>query len=548
MCTSAEDRSPAGWQRLAALLTPEGPPAPAQPLLPPRDVNRFDRLWYLVLIGFVLVYIPFLFRGYFSLVIQNDATQAVSPYWAFHGTGLVENGLIREYLYQYTPLGHKAVYWVATLALTPAMASQILTLVLMAIAVGIFWKFGGSLGTAAAGAVMGILILHGSMGTSIMGALSRSFSPPIALGFLYFLLRGSERGVLAMLLLAAAFYPSLFAALLVAWLLNVTLEGIRGNRSVIVPRLVRLALVVGLGAILLLPNALKTDSVGSPITLAEAEKMPEWHAGGRFPWLPIPTLPTAMGRSFQGTFASEVAPPVAQYGAAGQAILWTFYIGWSAIGALLLIRGPGPRHIPKILAVLAGGAIMYAIAHALAFQLFAPGRMLLHTWPVTIILTLCLGLASAPTLTWHRRRIDLRVLLLAGLLVSTLACFGSGISPRHRGMVDRRHHADLYAFFRGAPNGALVAGDPVELDYVSLFAARTLYVSYEASHPLYTTYYAEVSRRLLACERAYFATRPEDVADFFRAEKIDLFLVNVNHYQADGMKRFLPFSPTGGNS
>jgi hypothetical protein len=526
------------------LLIPEGPPTPREPLLPPREDRRADRLWYLLLIAYAVAFIPMLFNGFFSsLVIQNDARQQVSMYGSFHGTGLVEGGLIRDYLYQYTPLGHKALYWVATLITSPVLASQILTLLLVAITVLCCWRIGRAAGSAAVGAVLGLLLLHGYAGTSLLGGLPRSFAPPVALGFLYFLLLGSERGVLAMLLLAAAFYPSLFAVLVVAWGLQVLLDGLRDGIAAAGPRLIRLALVAGLAGLLLLPNLMTSDAIGRPITLAEAETMPEWHTGGRFQELPLPSAPVGLARMAIAALGCDDVKSFLTRSTAAQAKTWVLCTAWLIVGAILFVRGPGRRFLPRILVFLIAGALMYLAARAMAFRLFIPGRMLLYTWPPVLALILCLGLASAPALPWRGRRIDLRVPLFIGLIATMVALFGPGLGNQGRGMNDLRPNAALYDFLRGTPKDVLVAGDPREMDNVFTFAARNIYNSHLASHPLYPKYYAEIRRRILACQSAYFATRPEDVAAFFRQEKIDFFVVNVDHYKKDGLRQYRTFQP-----
>jgi hypothetical protein len=526
------------------LLIPEGPPAPREPLLPPRDIRPTDRLWYLLLIVYAVAFIPMLFNGFFSsLVVQNDARQQVSMYWSFHGTGLVEGGLIRDYLYQYTPLGHKALYWVATLVTSPVMASQILTLLLVAITVLCCWRIGRAARSPAVGAVLGLLMLHGYAGTSLLGGLPRSFAPPVALGFLYFLLLGSERGVLAMLLLAAAFYPSLFAVLVVAWGLQVLLDGIRGGVAAAGPRLIRLAVVAGLAGLMLLPNLMTSDAIGPPITLAEAETMPEWHMGGRFRELPLPSAPAGLARMALVAIGCNDMKALLARSTAAQAKTWGLCAAWLVVGAILFLRGPARRFLPRLLVLLIASALMYLAARAMAFRLFIPGRMLVYTWPPVLALILCLGLASAPTLPWRNRRIDLRVPLFIGLLASVVLLFGPDSGSLGRGMNDLRPNAALYDYLRSTPKNVLVAGDPRETDNIFTFSARNIYNSHLASHPLYPKYYAEIRRRILACQAAYFATRPEDAAAFFRQEKIDLFVVCVDHYKKGGLRQYRSFLP-----
>ena len=132
--------------------------------------------------------------------------------------------------------------------LIPALASLLLI-------AGMLWfcyRF-GRLTILPAGAALAILLLSSEVSHALLGGLPRSFGPPLVLAFLYYFVTNRERGILAVLLLQAAFYPPvlLFCGACYSIYLGVRLCQPGARR--VIPPATRLILAAVVCALLLLP-------------------------------------------------------------------------------------------------------------------------------------------------------------------------------------------------------------------------------------------------------------------------------------------------------
>ena len=123
------------------------------------------------------------------------------------------------------------------------------------------------------------------------------------------------------------------------------------------------------------------------------------------------------------------------------------------------------------------------------------------------------------------------------LFLISISVFTSGQNNKQPwnkfALVDCRNNVAVYNFFKKCSPDSVIAGDPHELDNIIYNTGRDIYVSYESAHPFYITYWNEIERRFDAFHKAYFAHDREDLINFFLNEKIDYFIVNINHFSVN---------------
>lgn len=504
-------------------------------------------LWYLLPILYLASFAYSIGDGYFSdLIFQNDARQQITPYWWFHHGSGFESSLVYEYMLCYMTLGHRALYFLATYIFSPVIASQLIALLLTAGVLFYCYKL-GSKSTHAAGAMLTVLVLR-RHGWALCGGLPRSFGPLIALAFLYYFLSRNERGILAVLLAGALFYPSVFLICVGAYSLYVAVTiAIRLDRRSL-DRAVRLACACGVCFLLLLPSAIKPAAIGKTVTLAQASEMPEWNDGGRFPELPLPRpwheISKEPVHSLE-SFVRDPGPIHAPVGNRAKARVASLLL-LVAI-CLLLVKRLAQRVLLPVLCFAAASGALYFLARHLAFRLFLPDRMLIYGIRFAIALTLCLGLAGIGQMSFRRWKIPAGSFALAVFMGAVLVLWHPGIPGRGGyadfGLVDKRRKSDFYGAISRLPSHSMIAGDPRELDNVLLTTGQNAYFTFETAHPLYDNYYREISRRIRAFHEAYFATTPDILLSFVKAERIDYLLINRAHFAANGVHNYSLFEP-----
>lgn len=479
--------------------------------------------------------------SYFSsgLVIENDERQHLMPFVGFHQPGVMENDLIRGVMYSHTAAGSRALYWLLTLVFpTPFAAAKAVTAALFLATFYTCWRLGRA-AAPAGGAALAILLVRSPLSSQVLyGGLPRSFAVPLILGFLYHLFIASERGVFAMLLLLALFYPTGMAICAVAYALFLAVELARRGWTATAPRLARMCLAGLLCLLALLPTLHKPEYAGHVAGTDDPEIRAAFGPGGRVRGV-LPFAPATRALSDASRLAFQAGAPPFHWALAkvGRNAHLAIFLACAVLAAALLWRS-GRRDWLLQLACFAGaGVLLYVAARAVAFRLYLPSRMLEYSLPFALAVLCCLGLSLVPRWRWAGHALPALFLLACFLVV------GDREPPWGVGVVDLRPQRELYEFFRTTPSDSLVAGDPFELDNVACMSARRVYVSWENAQPFYDRYFHEILRRFRAQHQGYFATDPASLAAFLRDQKIDYLLINRVTFRPGGAVHYRLFDP-----
>jgi hypothetical protein len=101
----------------------------------------------------------------------------------------------------------------------------------------------------------------------------------------------------------------------------------------------------------------------------------------------------------------------------------------------------------------------------------------------------------------------------------------------------------LYRYLQTLPKDALIAGHPLEMDNIPLFARRKVLANQELSLPYYRGYYAEVRRRLSASLAAYYANDAQEIQHFVQQYGVDFILVNRRHFTPEFLSGTIYYEP-----
>ena len=483
----------------------------------------------------------------------DDTRQNAIPSYRYHGTGLFEDDLPTDYMEAFQPLGYRALFWVATLAFDPITFSNWLSLALT-LAFLVFVVLAGrhvlpprgpteegepagpGRGALAVGAVAAFLLLHDhEIPRWSAGGLPRSFAYPLTAAFLWAWLSGRRAAVLSSLVLAAAFYPTVFAYCAPAYGLSLLrLEPRSAERRWPAIRFDKRSVLLYAGAVFVAlafvyPQLRQPDErIGPVVTLEEAREMPELGRRGLVREVPFKDPGAQILEQVGGLFAPRGKP------------VWKAGFDWSrrheplvflVLASLLLLLAPSWfSALPRQLFLLAGSALgVYAAARLFAFRLYIPGRILRFSLPVVAALAVPAAFAlvverATAARRWTAWGVSLALALLALLLL------GDGRKP-HNGIKDwSKRYPRVMSYLRTeTARDTLVAGHPHLMNLVPCMALRPVYYNYETAMPYYKTYNEEMNRRARLLFDAFYAPDWEPLRKLRDEEGVDLFVVQSRY-------------------
>ncbi|HUZ83371.1 MAG TPA: hypothetical protein VMU66_01655 [Gaiellales bacterium] len=435
----------------------------------------------------------------------------------------------------FVPVGLRAIDWTAAQLVDPVAFAAWTPLLLVPASVGMLFAIvrDHTSWRPAAWLACALFVVPWDI-ERFSGGHARAYAQPIALAALLLAQRGRERSAAAVPPLGALVYPPAAAAAL----------AMLGLRSLVrVPRRTRLLLVGASTAATL--AAVELSGSHPPLTLAEAQRSPDFGAHGQLPLFGH-SLVTYLSQNFTGFNLLGSGSLLAVAAAAVIAIRWRtareirLEVWATAVSALavfafaqaVLLRLYLPnrytypllpvfciviavgwlpawrrlaRSLPAPLLWAAAVAVPAAIAGvALAVSPLGPrmsasalGRTFLHAAPVTAA-----GLALVAAAIVLRRRRAAPVLaaaVAAALLFGQVAYAGGGASP-----AQTCTDLPLLHELAGLPVGAVIAGDPRQMNCVPIVSLRAVVISQKLYQPIEIAYTRVVRTRMRAMATAEF--------------------------------------------
>ena len=529
-------------------------------------VDRHHRSvgWLLFALALVVLHGPALVRHViYALepgVFNDDVRQQIFPFFRFSDNELFATDTLGDYILAGTPIGLRALYTAAALINDAAPLSKALPYLLLLVTMLAVVSAASAIGSRWSAFASASLLLGASLFLARMaGGLARGFAfPLLALG-LAFLAAGRLRCLVALVPVAAGFYPpvavllglaSAFAVFLLPAAERGDLAGHSASR--------RFALLAGallLTVLVALPPVLGLRGYGPMISPAMVREYPEAGPGGRYD--------------------AEDRPPFASFWTASvRAVARGLRPGGTPFGTLIARRlpmaGGGRRDTWRRSAVqylvvaiclvgcasLAGRSaatrrtLMLAIAVFLAHvasrlatpYLFLPGRYLFYAVPLLTLVLLPAGAAEAARLLPSSARWRSPSWIAAATALALLAVFG-GTGSSSAGLQRLVPDDDpLFAAVSGLPKGSLIAGWPTgPVNSVPYACRRQVLLSWELHQAFHTGFVAETRRRMRALIDATFATSPEPLLRLRDEFGVTHLIVHLPHLQGAPPTYFAPY-------
>ena len=510
-------------------------PAGAEPDATSSPFGRLaTRIWVGIGIVYVLAVGGLRFsRGFAPYVANGDWKQWVWHYNRYFIDGAFPPGQpLTDYAFTVQPPLWYAVMATASHLMRPTIVANALSFVAYFISVYAAYRAVKER-TNTVLAVTGVMLTVRFIGFAALttGGYPRSFGPSLTLLFLAAFIANRHRAVLGVLLVMGALYPSVLVPCglaygiwclvawrpgkpLLPWLRTLVETGVTGLTS------------AAIGSV---QNLLAPAWFGSVVTYAEALQMTELTSRGRTGWVPHPP--------FWRRVAMYVEQPWDFSGitASHNLLTWNHARTREIFLGMLVCAGVGAllrrRKLPLQLAVFGISILIsYWIARELAFRLYLPYRVVQHTLPYLVVVSIPIfWYAFGRGIFATRRAATIFALALGTLPVFLLT--GDGLEAG--GFKKYTRYVPLYQYLeKNTPPTAQFAGTLRVLDEIPLFAGRQAYVNWMMAHPFRKGYYAEIDRRMMAMADAYYATSIADVLAFADREHVDYFIVDRQAYQA----------------
>ncbi|RPI20940.1 MAG: hypothetical protein EHM61_25940 [Acidobacteria bacterium] len=443
--------------------------------------------------------------------VSDDTRQQIYPLYLASDGQLFHNDLLTRYFRSHTPPFYYYAHYPLAWAIDAVVLSKVLQFGLLAVVLVFLYRIGVFLHGGFLGWTLVFLTVHSPTLAGLTdGGLPRGWAVPGLIVFVWAVLGERQRVALAATLVSGLFYPPIFLVLGPSYAVWTVLRRAWSKWDLI---------ALGVLALGFWPMVFRDPEIGRIVTLEQAQRMPEWQIGSRFPFLPMPSLISLFSRNF----VVGHLPP----GLFGP---WAWLLVAVGLSAFFMAK-ERLRFAAAVGLPLGFSLVMFEVSRLVAFRLHIPDRNLKYTIPFLGLILITV--AGFGLISWLLTKA--RVPGSAGwtallVIVSSIAVGGSGFAGNLNLWADQRFAWKLYEFVERLPKDALLAGPPGEMDNIPLFSRRKVYVSDEANQPLYDRYYQEIRNRLTQVFKAYYATDLPVVADFRKETGVDYVLVRKEDF------------------
>lgn len=471
------------------------------------------------------------------LAVEDDVRQHVFWVPRLRDPALFPNDPIADYFQAQASPGHIALYYAATLFTDAITFSKVLPLLLTVLLAGFGYLLGWRLSHRRTAAALGAALLVWAIWwqDDVASATPRSFTTPLLVAFLAFLVGRQYRAALAVLALQALVYPLGCTTMLgtaALWLVGQTVRLSGWRRPVLAPGWRREAgwLAAGLAVVAIIGLLGRQPGMryGPMVTLEQARGMEDFQADGRVSYFHPDPVKFWIRGAHTGLAMRQKDPLQAGLPPLTLPLLLTAALaGWALAARRGWAPPPGLRPESRLLvALFVASFLLFFAAHLLAFRLYLPARQVQFSLPVVAALGAGLLLALllrrlAERLGPGRAAPATRLLAVGavGLLVVH--------SPPVGDFYTVGRYQRLYAYLQTQPKDTLVAALPNDSSGLPLFAQRPVLVSWEHLLPYQLSYYEPLRQKTEALLEAYYADSPRPILDLAERERVGVLIANL---------------------
>lgn len=459
--------------------------------------------------------------------LQNDDARTILfPFHAYGSQGTLGNDPIAEEMLSAVPWGVRLLYLMFVPLFDVYVAAKLVQIVAFLVLVwaAVVLSRGRRTGAAAA-ALLVFFFLHTQFAVDrVAGGLPRAFGFPCFALWLAGILAHNRRARFAAPVLLALSYPSVMNMILAAeglW----ALRGIfRLKWEVVLRRLKRYAILVGVCIVCVLPATVGSEERGPIHTLAQAEKEPAFGRQGRLWILPFEDPVKAMSEAFLDPARPKGARPGGLFASLDKdkGMVSMLIVGGFLLLPLLRL-GPAPA-VAGVFFV--GTAIIYALSRSFAFALYSPERY--YSFGMRMACLALLVSCSAELFYWLRSgtREIARNLFVFGVIGTLWLVLGDGFSKNTGMTINQSADKSLYDFIRTTPKESRFAAHLLDGDGIPFWGARAHTGSFETLQPWFTKSWARQKKRTTDTLAALYSTDEREVLRFTEEYRITHLLVN----------------------
>ncbi len=485
---------------------------------------------------------PFAFNG--------DALQHIAPMWFLREQpGAVPDYTLRYYLEAIQPPLFKAVYWVATIWMSPTLASKIITAILCVTYITTSTLSAKRLGGPAAASLTYFLATGGVLkNMPFMGGIQRGFGFCIASIALYFICSGRIVHLAVLGVLAAMLYPAAAVCILSVLALLLILKGAyagsleRWGAKSRIALLFISALSVGIAV---MPQLISGNQYGTRLSIDAQGEFEEWGPNGRYTQGDR-GVPISLGHKVLSATVSALSAlkpsrenprdtgdpdlsAASERTATGTAL--PIIVATLVSGIMILIQRRGALS-PDALrcCVFAIGAVLAFSAACLLFPLlYIPSRYLaLGTIALIPVVFPVIWAIIGRSLVPSKYKCFAEPVALTLGIAAILSLGWLDISVKR--LPTASGNRMLFAAIRRLPADAVIASWPRGIaSMVPLFTARSMLVFEEGHQIFHRDFLLEMRRRTRAIIAAYAATDIAPIKELRDTYHVSHILLNTRH-------------------
>lgn len=488
-------------------------------------------------------------------VINDDVRQHI--YWMqqFGDSDLFRDDLLTAYAKNLQPWGIIFIYYIFSFIASPLTLSKILPIILFPVSALYMYKLlkivTGSEYTGLIGAL--IFIITPAFFNYMAGGNPRSFSFPLLIIFLYYLI-GKNYFISSVVMIAQClFYPIVALLAYPTYLLSfVRVAGKKVSWERSTAKIIWFVLSLVICIFMLSAKYVSSPDplIGRITTRSQMVDKPEYYRDGRVAYLPVSSVTTLVKSAAAGLF-SKAKTVAGKFSRLSFGILSPRSFIIKAL-ALTIIFGPvifliveiarGKISFPlELYYLLLSSIIMYAIADIMLLRLSRPEKYLFY--PARILGLIAIS-AALGQIARKIRNGRIKKIFQTSLIVLILLSFRSSSVA---GLKDFSRHKELYQYLGTLPKEAFIAAPPRLLgDNIPIFSRRKVFINEECSVPVYDQYWETIKRRTYDYFDAYFSEKPVPIYEFCEREGINYVVVDKRHFSEQYLRQnkiyFEPFN------
>lgn len=486
-------------------------------------------------------------------IYNDDARQQIAPFLSLEKNNTSSDNYIQNYyISTISPLGINYLYKFSALLSKTEIVSKIIPYVLYFVVLLSLFYSSLKLGNIFTAISTILLVLSSELFLSKMvGGIARSFAYPIISLSILFLIFDRIYFLAILVVISALFYPvtsvisglSLFIYLVVFKNKTASFSSKWSYKK----RFTLLSVTAILTIIAISPQFYNSTKYGTRVTKSHFLEYPESGVGGRYNSESISyeanifydTILTAY-RTLYNVFHYK-EPLLEGFLLVTVIIALSIMISFS-IKQLKIKNILYCRFLVIILATL----LAYILSKILVPYFYMPQRYISFTLPIFISLIIPLSIrhiiTSCVDFKKYKKSTDLFVVgffVIFTMVTKTNNNTNSGYT------VNITNNTDIYEYIESnVSTNSIIAGWPnAEVDNVTYLTGRNTYINYESHQVLHLDYMKEMRRRMNLLLNSYFSTNIELIKKLRDEEKVDLLIVDLDHFSEDKEKRTQYFRP-----